>query len=148
MDATPGTQLATLLDRAFRGLVDDVIQELAVRGHPGVTASLEFALVAIRAGARDASSLGRALGVSKQAAAKSIATLEDLGYLSREADPDDARRKRLVVRERGEEMTALGAEAFDRLRQRWVAAIGAAEVERAENALRALLPDDGEGSAR
>jgi DNA-binding MarR family transcriptional regulator len=38
-----------------------------------------------------ASSLGRSLGVSRQAAAKSIAALEELGYVERQTDPRDAR---------------------------------------------------------
>lgn len=140
MDSTPGTRLATLLDEAFQAMVDAVVDELGRQGHPGVTATLEFALAAIRAGAHDASALGRALGVSKQAAAKTIATLESLGYVSRVADPADARRKRLVVSDRGEEMVAVGAGVFDQLRQQWIESVGVATVEQAESALRALVP--------
>lgn len=94
-------------------------------------------------GAGDASALGRALGVSKQAAAKTIATLETLGYVRREPDPVDARRKLLTISERGEEMTVLGAAAFDRLRLRWAESVGIAGVERAERALAVLLDLDG-----
>ncbi|WP_205797193.1 MarR family winged helix-turn-helix transcriptional regulator [Microbacterium enclense] len=143
MESTPGTRLATLLDQAFHNMVNAVVDELDRRGHPGVTATLEFALVAIRAGAGDASALGRALGVSKQAAAKTIATLETLGYVRREPDPVDARRKLLTISERGEEMTVLGAAAFDRLRLRWAESVGIADVERAERALAVLLDLDG-----
>lgn len=125
-------------------MVAEVVEDLATRGHPGVTATLEFALVAVNGGAIDASSLGRALGVSKQAAAKTIVTLEQLGYVRRESDSSDARRKRLVVTERGDEMTSLGAAAFDRLRDRWADTIGLAEVERAESALGRLLPSNDE----
>lgn len=140
MDSTPGTRLASLLDQAFQAMVAAVVDELGRQGHPGVTATLEFALVAIRAGAQDASALGRALGVSKQAAAKTIATLESLGYISRVAHPADARRKRLVVSERGEEMVAVGAGVFDQLRHRWIETVGVADVEQAETTLRALIP--------
>jgi DNA-binding MarR family transcriptional regulator len=139
MPDTPGTRLASTLAGAFAGMVDDVVADLERRGHPGVTATLEFALTAIDAGADDASALGRALRVSKQAAAKSIVSLEELGYVRREPHPADARRKRLVVTDRGREMTAIGAEAFDRLRGRWVAAVGEAEAARAEAALAALI---------
>jgi DNA-binding MarR family transcriptional regulator len=135
---TPGTRLATLLDQAHQGMIADVVKELARRGHPGVTATLEFALVAIRAGAHDASALGRALRVSKQAAAKTIATLEQLGYVARDADPADGRRKLLVVSDRGEQMTAFGARAFDDVRDRWIQKVGAERVEQAEDALQIL----------
>lgn len=140
MDSTPGTRLATLLDQTFQAMVGAVVDELGRQGHPGVTATLEFALVAIRAGAHDASALGRALGVTKQAAAKTIVTLESLGYVSRTADTSDARRKRLVVSDRGQEMVALGAGVFDELRHRWIEALGVADVEKAETTLSALLP--------
>ena len=83
MTSTRGAELARLLLAAYEGAVDEVVSELSRAGHPGVTATLEFALVAIEAGARDASALGRAVGVSKQAAAKTITTLEQLGYVER-----------------------------------------------------------------
>lgn len=143
METTPGALLAQALHRAFQGMVSEVVAELARQGHPGVTATLEFALAAVRAGARDASTLGRSLSVSKQAAAKTIATLESLGYVRREADPADARRKLLVVTDRGEQMTALGAQAFDSVRSRWIAEVGAEQVDRAERALGALGPNLG-----
>lgn len=139
MEATPGARLASLLDQTFRAMVAHAVDELSHRGHPGVTATLEFALVEIRGGATDASALGRALGVSKQAAAKTIATLEHLGYVRREAHPTDARRRHVAVTARGEEMTAIGAAAFDDLRRRWIDSLGSADAERAEAALQALL---------
>jgi len=140
MESTPGTRLAQLLHQTFEGMVSGVVDELARQGHPDVTATLEFALVAIRAGARDASALGRSLNVSKQAAAKTIATLEHLGYVRRESDATDARRKQLVITDRGTQMTAIGANAFDELRERWIEAIGLDQVEQAERALQALDP--------
>lgn len=119
-------------------MVDQVIVELEHHGHPGVTATHEFALTAIDAGAQSASALGRELQVSKQAAAKSIAALEELGYLHRSTDPVDARRKILVVSPRGHEMMAIGARAFDELRSRLVAQVGAERMEIVESALTTL----------
>lgn len=119
-------------------MVDQVIVELEHHGHPGVTATHEFALTAIDAGAQSASALGRELQVSKQAAAKSIAALEELGYLHRRTDPDDARRKILVVSPRGHEMMAIGARAFDELRSRLVAQVGAERMEIVESVLTTL----------
>ncbi len=147
METTPGAQLAALLARVFDGMVAEVVAELERRGHPGVTATLEFALGAVEAGAADASALGRALGVSKQAAAKTITTLEELGYVRREQDPADARRRPLAVTARGAEMGAIGAAAFEELRRQWIERIGAAEAERAEAALRALASTADPGRA-
>lgn len=106
-----------------------------------MTATLEFALVAIEAGARDASALGRAVGVSKQAAAKTITTLEQLGYVERLPDPGDARRKHLEVTAHGRAMMELGAAAFETIRDRWVARIGADAAAEVEAALRQLTQE-------
>ena len=112
MNSSEGAELARLLLQSFNTLVGEVVVELDRQGHPGVTATHEFALQAIDQGAQSASELGRSLNVSKQAAAKSIAALEDLGYLERHSDPGDARRKKLVVTDRGHEMMTLGAAAL------------------------------------
>lgn len=152
METSPGARLALLLLGGFDAMVEQVVAELAAAGHPGVSASLEFALRAIDTGADDASALGRRLGVSRQAAAKSIAALADLGYVERLDDPEDARRKRLRVTARGHEMSAIGGAAFDALRERWRTTIGTEQLERTEAALLELtggrLHDDrGPGGA-
>lgn len=139
MQISSGARLALLLLDSFSGMVDEVVQELDRRGHPGVTANHEFALTAVDEGADSASALGRRLGVSKQAAAKTIAALEQLGYVERAVDPADARRKRLVVTARGYDMVAVGGATFDALRARWAAAVGEHRVLEVEAALVALV---------
>src|SRR5689334_1360649 len=52
-------------------------------------------------GPRSVSSLAERLEVSQQAASKAVADLERRGYLSRAADPDDARAKRVALTARG-----------------------------------------------
>ena len=139
MAQSQGAELAMLLLGGFHAMVDDVVAELDRRGHPGVRPAHEFALRAIDGGAETASELGRRLGVSKQAAAKTIAALEALGYVDREADPGDARRKRLRVTPRGHEMVSVGSGLFDDVRARWAAQIGAHELDRLQSQLAALV---------
>ena len=138
MNSSEGAELARLLLQSFNTLVGEVVVELDRQGHPGVTATHEFALQAIDQGAQSASELGRSLNVSKQAAAKSIAALEDLGYLQRHSDPGDARRKKLVVTDRGHEMMTLGAAAFDNLRSRLAARVGDGQLNALESVLKEL----------
>lgn len=138
MDTHPGAKLARLLLAGFTTLVDEVVVELEREGHPGVTATHAFALDAIDAGAQSASELGRSLGVSKQAAAKTIAALEELSYLDRRADPQDARRKYLTVTDRGHEMMAIGEGAFDAYRTRLAGQVGTRALHSLENVLRIL----------
>ena len=84
---------------------------------------------AIGAGADTASELGRRLSVTKQAAAQTIAVLEQLGYVERQPDPGDGRLKRLHVTPRGHEMLTIGATLFDEVRSRWAAQIGAQQLD-------------------
>jgi DNA-binding MarR family transcriptional regulator len=106
----------------------EVTDDLAGRGHPGATPALHFAMEAIEHGASDASALGRALGISRQAAAKTIRSLEDLGYVDRGVDEGDARRRPLRVTDRGRDWTVLGAAAFERILERLEASEGAEHV--------------------
>jgi DNA-binding MarR family transcriptional regulator len=148
MPRSSGVELALLLLDGFHSMADDVRAELANRGHPGVRAGHEFTLRAIDAGADTASELGRRLSVTKQAAAQAIAVLESMGYVSRVADPGDARVKRLRVTARGHEMMAIGEALFGKVRERWAAQIGVGELDLLQAQLgrlvrrRALSGDD------
>src|ERR1022692_2242611 len=136
-----GADLALLLLGGFRVLVDDAILELTKRGYEDVRPVHDFAMRAIAAGADNASELGRRLSVSKQAAAKTIAVLQERGYVERDADPRDARRKRLQVTALGFEVLRQGEAIFDELRDQWEQQIGPAELENLETHLAALAGD-------
>jgi DNA-binding MarR family transcriptional regulator len=129
MASSEGAELAILLLGGFHSMTDEVIAHLAERGHPGVRPVHEFALRAVDAGADTATELGRRLGVSKQAAAKTIAAVQRLGYAEVEPDPADARRRRIRVTPRGREMMEIGRAAFDDVRARWAAEIGAEQLD-------------------
>ena len=134
-----GADLALLLLGGFRVLVDDAILELAERGYEDVRPVHDFAMRAIAAGADNASELGRRLSVSKQAAAKTVAVLEERGYVTRGADPLDARRKPLQVTALGFEVMRVGEAVFDELRDKWKRKIGTNQLERLESDLAALV---------
>src|SRR3954467_9927703 len=114
-----GADLALLLLGGFRSLVDSAHTELARRGHEDVRPVHDFAIRAIAAGADTASGLGRRLPITKQSAAKTIAVLQERGYVARDTDPLDARRKRLQVTELGLDMLLQGETIFDELRDQW-----------------------------
>src|ERR1700688_952671 len=134
-----GADLALLLLGGFRSLLDAATSELALRGYEDVRPVHDFAMRAIAGGADDASELGRRLSVSKQAAAKTVAVLEERGYVARGADPLDARRKRLQVTALGLEVMREGEAIFDELRDKWKRKIGAKQLERLESDLAALV---------
>jgi DNA-binding MarR family transcriptional regulator len=134
-----GADLALLLLGGFRALVDAATEELARRGYADVRPVHDFAMRAIVAGADSASELGRRLSIAKQSAAKTIAVLQERGYVTREPDPGDARRKRLQVTALGFEVMRQGEEIFDELRARWEREIGAAELASLEAQLARLV---------
>lgn len=133
-----GADLALLLLGGFRSLADAASVELSRRGFEDVRPAHEFAMRAIAAGATNASELGRRLSVSKQAAAKTIALLEQRGYVEREGNAG-ARRKRLKVTALGLEMLQHGEAIFEELRTHWEQQIGPANLRKLETLLMTLV---------
>lgn len=115
--------------------------ELAAQGFADFRPSHEFAMRAIAADVGSTSDVARRTSVSKQAAAKTVAVLIERGYVSRDADPDDARRKRLRVTPLGFEVLRRGEAVFEELRGQWEQKIGATELEALEARLRLLVGD-------
>ncbi|MFJ6196639.1 MarR family winged helix-turn-helix transcriptional regulator [Micromonospora sp. NPDC092111] len=136
----PGFALPLLLLAGFRTLVDDLHAELARQGHPELRPAHGFVLQAVGVGGTTASELGQRLGVSKQAAGKTVDRLVALGYLERADDPADARRKLVRMTEKGVDGLRRSAVLFDALRERWVAQLGADRVAAMEDDLRAITP--------
>jgi len=137
-----GYELPLLLFGGFRSIVDELHAELARRGHPDVRPAHGFALQAIGLGGATAAETGRRLGISKQAAGKTIDRLEELGYVQRSGDDTDRRRKLARLTPRGLEVLALSAMIFDDIRSRWAAALGAARLAELEAGLRTMVPGD------
>jgi DNA-binding MarR family transcriptional regulator len=130
-----GFELPLLLVGAFRSLIDELHRTLAESGHDEARPLHGFALQAIGPDGSTASELGRRLGVSKQAAAKTVASLEKAGYVSREPDPGDARAVRLQRTSRGEEMLSLSAAFFETYRARLSETLGSGQLAELEDAL-------------
>ena len=138
----PGFALPLLLLAGFRTLVDDLHAELARQGHPELRPAHGFVLQAIGPAGTTASDLGQRLGVSKQAAGKTVDRLVALGYLERVDDPADARRKLVRTTAKGRDGLHRSAEVFDELRDRWAATLGADRVAAIEDDLRRMVPAD------
>ncbi|MFB9234972.1 MarR family winged helix-turn-helix transcriptional regulator [Plantactinospora siamensis] len=135
----PGFLLPLLLLAGFRTLIDDLHTELArTGGHPELRPLHGFVLQAVGPSGTTATELGRRLGISKQAAGKTIDRLVAAGYLERVDDPRDARRKIVRMTDRGRDGLRRSAEIFDELRDRWVGALGADRVAAIEDDLHLL----------
>ncbi|MFJ8579078.1 MarR family winged helix-turn-helix transcriptional regulator [Micromonospora sp. NPDC093277] len=136
----PGFVLPLLLLAGFRTLIDDLHAELAHQGHPDLRPVHGFVLQAVGVAGTTAGELGQRLGVSKQAAGKTVDRLVALGYLERADDPADARRKLVRLTERGLDGLRRSAVVFDQLRDRWVATLGVDRVAALEDDLHRMTP--------
>lgn len=134
-----GTALPLLLLAGFRSLIDDLHARLAEEGHPDVRPAHGFALQAIGRGAASPGVLAEVLGVTKQAAARTVAGLEEIGYVAREIDPADARRQRITLTASGHDCLVRSERILGELREGWVDAVGARRVSGVERTLAAVL---------
>ncbi|WP_030918373.1 MarR family winged helix-turn-helix transcriptional regulator [Streptosporangium amethystogenes] len=138
----PGFELPLRLFLGFRMLIDELHVELARQGHPDMRPMHGFVLQAIGPEGTTAVELGRRLGVSKQAAGKTVDTLEHLGYVERRSDPGDARRKIVRLTERGVDSLARSARIFEDLRAGWARTLGEDRLRALESDLRAMTAGD------
>jgi DNA-binding MarR family transcriptional regulator len=137
-----GFELPLLLFGGFRSIIDELHAELARRGHPDLRPAHGFALQAIGLGGATATEAGRRLGISKQAAGKTIDRLEELGYVHRSGDDADRRRKLVRLSPQGIAVLAMSAMIFNDIRSRWAAALGAARLAELEAGLRTMAPGE------
>ena len=134
----PGYELPFLLLSGFRVLVEEAHRRLADRGHAELRPAHGFAMQAVGTGSTTGE-VARALGVTKQAASKTIERLTEMGYVTGSPDPADARRKIVVPTARGVDMLEKSAEAFDEVYREWGEQIGVDELDGLHEALRALV---------
>jgi DNA-binding MarR family transcriptional regulator len=140
--AAYGFELPLLLFGGFRSIIDELHAELARRGHPDLRPAHGFALQAIGPGGATATEAGRRLGISKQAAGKTIDRLEELGYVHKDGDVQDRRRKLVRITPRGLEALAMSAMIFDDIRARWAGALGPVRLSALEADLRTMAPGE------
>ena len=136
----PGYELPLLLLAGFRAVIDEAHEELAALGHPELRPAHGIAMQAIGTFGATAADVGRRLGVSKQAAGKTIDRLAELGYVERGGESADRRRKLVRLTPRGTEALELSAAAFDHVRTRWTGLLGADRVAALQADLRAVAP--------
>ncbi|NEE30945.1 MarR family transcriptional regulator [Streptomyces sp. SID7982] len=138
----PGNALPFLLLGAFRALIDELHRQLAEQGHPELQPAHGFALQMISRGG-SITDLGRRLGVTKQAAHKTVIGLEGLGYARRQPSSTDRRRTDVVLTERGAEALALSGAILNQLRDAWASRVGEDRMRVLEDVLERASEEDG-----
>jgi DNA-binding MarR family transcriptional regulator len=137
----PGFELPLRLLLGFRVLIAGLHAELARQGHPDMRPMHGFVFQAIGPDGITAAELGRRIGVSKQAAGKTIDSLQQLGYVRRDPDGQDQRQKIVVLTDRGYDALARSARIFEDLRADWASRIGRDRLRALETDLSTVTGD-------
>ena len=124
MPETYGFDVAFKLLGSFRRLIDELHNDLATRGFSEARPIHGFTLQAIGPIGINSTTLAQRLGVTKQAASKTVAGLIALGYASRSVDPDDARSQIVRRTEPGERLLQLSARFFEEKQEQWILELG------------------------
>jgi DNA-binding MarR family transcriptional regulator len=131
---------AYLIIPLLRGFIwfDEGLQNyLRLKGWPAVTRPQSMMLMAVVAGARRPSEIARILGISRQAAHTTIASMVEDGLIELVDDADDRRSKIVVVSHRGQTMRDHAREATSLMTQELARRIGEDNLAALRSALNA-----------
>jgi DNA-binding MarR family transcriptional regulator len=101
-------------------------------------------LIPLLRGGRRASDLAESLGVSRQAVAQVVTRLEEDGFLTRIADPGDARAKLVCLTPRGRAALRTMRASALALEDDWRRRLGPDRLAEFRDTLTILLSDPGE----
>ncbi|MFG2606600.1 MarR family winged helix-turn-helix transcriptional regulator [Streptomyces sp. NPDC048514] len=101
MKPNPDSDLSLLLTAASAGADEAVRQRLREAGFTDVRRSHGYVFQHLLAGPITVGRLADLLGMTGQGASKAVKELEGLGYVTRTADPEDARVRLVALTERG-----------------------------------------------
>lgn len=118
----------------------------AAAGLDGIRPAQAVALVPLAAGGLHASDLADRLRVSRQAVAQGIASLERNGYVTRVADPGDARARIIELTPRGRQALRVMRSNAVALEKRWERALGPRRLGELRESLQMLLSSEAEAA--
>jgi DNA-binding MarR family transcriptional regulator len=124
---------------ALTAVIDELHERLADAGWPRVRPMWGFVLLAVRDRPRNIGEVGELLGVTKQAAAKVVASLVDEGLAERREDPDDRRAAVLGLTADGRRFLADAEAAYGAIEAGWAEVAGQRDVAALRRALSTVL---------
>ncbi|WP_269854811.1 MarR family winged helix-turn-helix transcriptional regulator [Streptomyces sp. RPT161] len=138
-DRRPG-QVPLLLAIAYRAMTDHFHSRLTELGREPLRPAhgYTFRYLAAHPGATTVD-LAAHLGITKQAASKAVAELQDWGYVRRQPHPVDKRAQSLALTERGHEYVRLADRLWAEVEQRFADIIGPDRLAALDQDLRAYI---------
>jgi DNA-binding MarR family transcriptional regulator len=140
--ATPVYRFGDLLGLARRSWVKRLASDLGALGFPEYRLSDPASVRLLFVAPRSVGELGELLGVTRQAARKVATNLEARGYAAIEADPDDARKRNVVLTEPGRAYGRAIAEVITSLNHALALRVAPEQLLAADAVLRALIDDE------
>jgi DNA-binding MarR family transcriptional regulator len=140
-DANP-YRFGDLLALARQSWVHRMAAELADRGFADYRLTDAATLRRLRRGPASVGELGVPMGVTRQAARKVVRGLEERGYATTQADPDDARKLNVVLTTAGRAYADAIIEVIAALNRAVAARVAADQLAAADAVLRASIEDE------
>ena len=138
-DLADDQPLGRLLAMALAAVIDELHERLAGAGWPRVRPMWGFVLLALRDRPRNIGEVGELLGVTKQAAAKVVASLVDEGLVERREDPGDRRAAVLGLTPDGDRFLADAEAAYQAIEDGWAQVAGRRDVAALRRAVSVVL---------
>ena len=132
--------IARLLATVFRAAVDEMHDELSLRGYEELRPAHGFILNLVGDGTTT-SELASHLGVTKQGAAKLVASLVAMGFLQKQPHPSDRRATLITVTPHGREALAAAATAQHALEAHWAEILGVDRMRALRSSLERLAEE-------
>ena len=143
-DATGDYRFGDLLALARRSWVRRMADELDRRGYPGYRVADAASMRMLLQGPLSIGSLGRTLGITRQAARKVAGQLHQRGYATTPSDPGDARKVVVVLTDEGRAYARAIVEVIASLNRTLVERVSRYQLAAADAVMRAVMADDDE----
>jgi DNA-binding MarR family transcriptional regulator len=137
--------LPTLAALAGSAANQHLLQRLRDQGYTGVRTSHGYVIQNLIEESPTVGELADRLGVTQQAASKTVVEMEALGLVTRVPDPGDSRVRRVTLAAQGQALLAAGRAARSELEQAVEAEVG--DLVAAKRALVSLLAQTGQMAA-
>ena len=148
MSGYPPSELGQTLMLVLQDFRQRLDRDLARTDFPGLRHRHRAVFMHLqRCGASRSVELAAAAGVTPQSMMKSVHELEELGLVSRKADPEDSRAKLVEFTPVGRRLIAQLSAATERVWAEYAALLGEKELDRTMTALRRLVQGSGEEMA-
>ncbi|MFI5719771.1 MarR family winged helix-turn-helix transcriptional regulator [Nocardia sp. NPDC051750] len=145
-ESTAASSTAVLLYRLTRATSVRLATAFTAAGMPDLHPRHALQLFPpLLAGGQRISELAPRIGVTRQATAQVVGTLERAGYLVREADPTDRRARLVCLTDRGRAAFGVLRDSMIAVEQDWARVLGAGHAAEFREMLALLLDESGSG---